>query len=122
MNKEKELELLNGQMIGIILFIVALFISLLIIYNEKLKNLNKSYFFSNKESLNISLVDRLLFVILGIYFVYNAIERKKIYNDDSNLQIIAAILALLASLIILYIIISNYNNLSFNTSQIEEPI
>ena len=120
--EDKELELINGQIIGIILFIVALFISLLTVYNEKLKKLNKPYIFTDKESLNISLINRILFVLLGIYFVYDAIERKKLNNTDSNLQIIASLLALSASIVILYIIVTNYNKMSFNTNEIEEPI
>ncbi|MBQ8892231.1 MAG: hypothetical protein IJ068_05190 [Bacilli bacterium] len=112
--KEKELKLINGQIIGILLFIISLLISLLIIYNEKLIKLNKPYFFTNHESLNITLINRILLVILGIYFVYDAIERKKLNNTDSNLQIIASLLALAASLVILYIIIINYNNIESN--------
>ena len=120
--KDKELKLLNGQLIGIILFIVALFVSLLVTYNEKLKKTNKPYFFTDKESLDVSFIDRILYVILGIYFVYNAIERKKLNDSNSNLEIIAATLTLLASLIILHIIILNYNNQNYNSFDIEEPI
>ena len=109
-NNDKELELINGQIIGILLFIIGLFISLLVVYNEKLIKTNKPYYFTNKESLNISLINRILFVLLGIYFVYNAIETKKITKSSSNLQIIASLLALAASLIILYIILINYYN------------
>ena len=123
MNKiNKNLKLVNSQLIGIFLFIVCLFISFLISYNEKLILEDKEPFFSNKESLNISLINRIILVFLGIYFVYDAIERKKINNNDSNLQIIASLLSLSASLVILYIVIINYNQVNFSNSQIEEPI
>ena len=107
--KDKEIELINGEILGIFLFIVALFVTLLVLYNEKLIKSSKPYIFTSKESLDISLINRILLVILGIYFVYSSIERKKINNSDSNLQIIASLLALSASLIILYIIVMNYN-------------
>lgn len=38
---EEELKLINGQIIGIIFFIVTLIVSLLLTYNEKLQRENK---------------------------------------------------------------------------------
>lgn len=111
-NNKKELELINGRLIGLLLFIICLTITYLIVYNEKLNIENKQILFTNKESLNISLIIRIIYVILGIYFVYNAVESKKLNNDDSNLQIIASLLALSASLVILYIVWDNYNKLN----------
>ena len=105
----KELKLINGQLIGIFLFIICLVISYLIVYNEKLKLLGKKEIFTNIESLNISLINRMVFVLLGVYFVYNAIESKELHNENANLQILASILALSASIVILYIILDNYN-------------
>ena len=122
---EKQIELVNGQIIGIILFILTLIVSVIIAYNEKLIRENKSGLFSNKDALNISLINRIVVVILGIYFVYDAYERRKVSNsyDDpnSNLQILASWLALIASAIIVYIIVNNYNNVNFDVSEIEEP-
>ncbi len=124
-SNEKQLELVNGQILGIILFILTLIVSIIIAYNEKLQRENKSSLFSNKTALNISFVNRLVVVILGIYFVYDAYERRKVssnLNDpNSNLQILASWLALLASIIILYIIYNNYNNPNFDVAEIEEP-
>ena len=110
-NDNKELTLINGQIIGILLFIVCLTITLILVYNEKLIKENKPYYFTSKESLNISLINRIIFVLLGIYFVYDAIERKRLNLSNSNLQIIAALLTLSASLVILYIILINYYKL-----------
>ena len=122
---EKQIELVNGQIIGIILFILTLIVSVIIAYNEKLLRENKSGLFSNKDALNISLINRIVVVILGIYFVYDAYERRKVSNsyDDpnSNLQILASWLALIASAIIVYIIVNNYKNVNFDVSEIEEP-
>ena len=122
---EKQIELVNGQIIGIFLFILTLVVSIIVAYNEKLQRENKSGLFSNKDALNISLINRAIVVLLGIYFVYDAYERRKVSNsyDDPNstLQILASWLALLASVIILYIIIKNYNNINFDVAEIEEP-
>ena len=112
--KEKQLNLVNGQIIGIIFFIFCLIIILIISYNEKQKVLNNKTFLTDKETLDISLINRIILVILGIYFVYNSIERKKINANNSNLEILASILALSASLVILYIIIINYYNFEKN--------
>ena len=124
-NNEKQIELVNGQIIGIFLFILTLIVSIIVAYNEKLIRENKSGLFSNKDALNISLINRIVVVILGIYFVYDAYERRKISNsyDDpnSNLQILASWLALIASAIIVYIIVVNYQNSNFDVSEIEEP-
>ena len=124
-NNQKQIELINGQLIGIFLFILTLIVSLIVAYNEKLQRENKQPLFSNKMALDISLINRIVVVLLGIYFVYDAYERKNISkrNDDpsSNLQILAAWLALLASIVIVYIIIINYDNNNFNPADIEEP-
>ena len=124
-NNEKQIELVNGQIIGIFLFILTLIVSIIVAYNEKLIRENKSGLFSNKDALNISLINRLVVVLLGIYFVYDAYERRNVSNsyDDpsSNLQILASWLALIASAIIVYIIVVNYQNSNFDVSEIEEP-
>lgn len=111
-NSDKEIKLLNGQIIGILLFIICLTISLLIVYNEKLIKSNQPYYFTNKESLNILLINRIILILIGIYYVYDAIERKKLTKNASNLQIIASLLALSASLVTLYIVLMNYKKLT----------
>lgn len=120
---KKEIELLNGQLIASFIFIICLVISLLITYNEKLEKENKKVLFTNRESIDIALINRFIIFLLGIYFVYNAIISKKLNNSKnninkttSNLQILASILALLTTIIILYIIIINYNNQDFDIS------
>lgn len=122
---EKQIELINGQLIGIFLFIITLIISLIVAYNEKLQREGKPPLFSNQKALDISFINRTVVLLLGIYFVYDAYERKKITSNQndpsSNLQILASWLALAASAVILYIIIINYNNKNFNVADIEEP-
>lgn len=123
---EEELKLINGQIIGIIFFIVTLIVSLLLTYNEKLQKENKTSLFTNKKSLDIAFLNRLIVALLGLYFLYTSYKRKNLENNNLNnyinLEIIASWLAFLASAIVFYIVFLNYNNPNFDVSEIEEPI
>ena len=123
---EEELKLINGQIIGIIFFIVTLIVSLLLTYNEKLQRENKPPLFTNKKALDIAFLNRLIVVLLGLYFLYTLYKRKDLGNNNLNnyinLEIIASWLAFLASAIVFYIVFLNYNNPNFDVSEIEEPI
>ena len=123
---EEELKLINGQIIGIIFFIVTLIVSLLLTYNEKLQRENKPPLFTNKKALDIAFLNRFIVVLLGLYFLYTSYKRKDLGNNNLNnyinLEIIASWLAFLASAIVFYIVFLNYNNPNFDVSEIEEPI
>lgn len=129
MNKSNdEIKLINGQIIGTFLFIISLIVSIIITYNEKLQKENKEPFLTNKEAIRIALINRIIILILGGYFVYDAFRRKilseensnnKFNNLTSNLQITASWFAFISSVIILFIIILNYNNLNFDISGTE---
>lgn len=123
---EEELKLINGQIIGIIFFIVTLIVSLLLTYNEKLQRENKPPLFTNKKALDIAFLNRLIVALLGLYFLYTSYKRKDLENNNLNnyinLEIIASWLAFLASAIVFYIVFLNYNNPNFDVSEIEEPI
>lgn len=130
-NNDEEIKLINGQLIGTSIFIISLIISLIITYNEKLQKENKQPIFTNKESINIALINRIVLLILGGYFVYDAFRRKILAEENannknnkfneltSNLQITASWFAFISSVIILFIIILNYNNLNFDISGTE---
>ena len=123
---EEELKLINGQIIGIIFFIVTLIVSLLLTYNEKLQRENKPPLFTNKKALDIAFLNRFIVALLGLYFLYTSYKRKNLENNNLNnyinLEIIASWLAFLASAIVFYIVFLNYNNPNFDVSEIEEPI
>ena len=123
---EEELKLINGQIIGIIFFIVTLIVSLLLTYNEKLQKENKTSLFTNKKTLDIAFINRFIVALLGLYFLYTSYKRKNLENNNLNnyinLEIIASWLAFLASAIVFYIVFLNYNNPNFDVSEIEEPI
>lgn len=118
-----QIKLTNYQLLGIFLFIITLFISLLLTYNEKLKLEKKDIFFEEKTSLYISLFNRIIVLILAILFIYISYEREKVseVDNDANLELLASYLSFFASFFALYIVIKNINNKNFDVSDVEEP-
>ena len=117
----KKLEIVNGQIIALFLFIITLFVNILLAYNEKLNLEDKKSFFDNEESLIIAILNRIVVVILSIYFVYTTYIEKEINNTD-NIQLIASILALIASLVGLYNLLRNYSELKQNANSYDYSI
>lgn len=107
------LNIINGQLIALFLFIATLFISILLAYNEKLNLENKKTLFKNDNVLKIAIANRIVVVLLGLYFVYTSIIEKEI-NNKNTLQIYSSILALTASVLGLIDLINNYIELSNN--------
>lgn len=107
------LNIINGQLIALFLFIATLFISILLAYNEKLNLENKKKLFKNDNVLKIAIANRIVVVLLGLYFVYTSIIEKEI-NNKNTLQIYSSILALTASVLGLIDLINNYIELSNN--------
>ncbi len=110
MNKDDNsgLVLLDASLIGTGLFIVSLFISMSIIYDEKQKRLNKTRLYDDKMVPKISISNKWLVVVLSIVFLYinyistNREKEKGGNTSNLNLQVIASILALIAAIIALY--------------------
>ena len=122
-NNNYQIKLTNYQLLGIFLFIITLFISLLLTYNEKLKLEKKDIFFEDKTSLYISLFNRIIVLILAILFIYISYEREKVseVDNDASLELLASYLSFFASFLALYIVIKNINNKNFDVSDVEEP-
>ncbi len=110
-----KLEIINGQLIALALFIITLLVSILLAYNEKLNLENKTPLFNNEKSLEISIINRLVVVILGAYFIYTSVVNKNLDNSD-NIQVFSSILAFLASLVGLYSLIRSYILLKENAN------
>ena len=122
-NNNYQIKLTNYKLLGIFLFIITLFISLLLTYNEKLKLEKKDIFFEEKTSLYISLFNRIIVLILAILFIYISYEREKVseVDNDASLELLASYLSFFASFLALYIVIKNINNKNFDVSDVEEP-
>lgn len=125
--KQKHIQLLNEQMLATMLFVGTLIVSILLTYDEIKELSNEKKLFSNIQANNISLVNRIIVVILGIYFVYNSYTNQKLGELENKnlkylkLQTTSSLIALSASLIVLYIIIQNVSS-NFNVTQVENPV
>lgn len=125
--KDIEEKILNIQLITTFLFVISLFISISLTYDEKEKLKNNNGLFSNKTSQNLALFNRIFVVILAIVFIYCNYVSKKIAEYKSNetkyieLQIIAGLLSLVASLIVLYVVYKNRNDSNFDIAETENP-
>lgn len=125
--KNLEIKILDIQLIATILFVVSLFISLLITYDEKIKLENDKGLFSNKTSQILALFNRIFVVILALVFIYCNYVSKKIAeskNDDTEsieLQILAGLISLVASIIVLYVVYKNQNDSNFDIAETENP-
>lgn len=121
MNKNyNEINLINIQLLATLGFIVALIISYLLSYNQKLILEKKEKLFTNKTSQDLSLIQSTLLLTVSFVFLYINYSRYKSSNNkkDFLLQIETSILALISSFIGIYLVIKNYNK-NFSLSEIE---
>lgn len=130
MNKEQVLRnkknsILDGQLITSISSIIGVILGIVIIIDQKEKANGKDGFLTNDESQNIALITKLIFLFVVIYSLslnYESLNLSKITNQDTSsleLQIKASYLSIIVALVGLYVVITNYNDSSFQPSEIE---
>lgn len=112
---EKRLKYVTIQLFAILGFILALIISFSLAYNKKLSLENKEKIFSDKESQNLALFQNILVFIVAISFLYINYKQyeisKEIHDNEEQdyfLQIETSLLAIISSIIGLYIIFKNF--------------
>ena len=111
------IKLIDYEIIGSLLFIGTLFISVILSYNEKLRLEKKEPLFDNKTQKNILIVNKIVVLGIVIFFLYINYEHYKVAllkNEDTynyKVQLIPSFLAILAALIILYLVLKD-NNIS----------
>lgn len=112
--KEDEIKLLDIQIIATVIYILSLFISYIITYNDKCEILNNKPFLDKKMSQNISVFNRVVVVVLTLTFLYinyKNIEIAKIKNKKDltpfKLQITASELSTVAAIIVLYTVLTS---------------
>ena len=98
---KNEIKLIDYEIIGSLLFIGTLFISVILSYNEKLRLEKKEPLFDNKTQKNILIVNKIIVLGIVIFFLY----------INYKVQLIPSFLAILAALIILYLVLKD-NNIS----------
>ena len=125
MQKKEEINAINIQLYTLIFVLISTFISIAITYNQKLNLEKKKTIFNSKESLNITLFNRILIVVLSLIFLYVNIKLYNISKKEGEdlksytLQIVASILAVISGIIALYIVgLSQTENLV----DVENPI
>lgn len=124
---QKEVNLLDIQLITTIIYIGSLIISIFLTYDDKQAALNREKIFTQKQSRNLSIFNRFLVVILTLAFLYisyqnrNLAKEKNEKLDNFNLQIMASELSLLATLIVLYVVIKSQGEQYSIISGISNP-
>lgn len=124
--KEKELSLLNYQIITSILFIVSLIISIILTYDEKQGLLKKPGLFSEKFDKYLNLFNRILALliiatILWInYETYKIQKQKRSNSAPFRHQLYASVFSVISACIVLYVVIENWYS-NPNITSIENP-
>lgn len=125
-NKKKEINLLNIQLITSLTVIITIIISILLTYNQKLDIQNKKTIFTKKQTHNISYINRLTILITTTIFLiinYKLYQISKKEGEDLlvyYLQITASILSTIAALIVFYVV--SIEPSGDEISDIENPV
>lgn len=122
MNTNKqEIQLLYLQICTSLLFIIAVIISIILTYNNVLKNKNQTPLFNDNKENQITLTNRVILTILTIIFTYinykfYIISKQKNKGTYQKEELIASILTLIASFILLYTTTESIKNNSQTTN------
>ena len=122
---KEQLTIIDGQLVGCILYIISLVASILIILNQRKRALGEKEFLTAEESQTIALLNKILILALILWFLYLNNRAKNFAantNQDTsalNLQVIASFISLIPALIGLYVVITNFSNSSLQTAEIE---
>ncbi len=125
-NTNKEVQLLYIQLYGSIIFIIAIFISIILTYNNILKQTQNRQLFKNKNENNITLTNRIILTILTIIFTYinyefYIISKQKSKGTLQLEELIASIFTLIASFILLYTTTESIKN-NTQTNNTDTPL
>ena len=124
-SRNEQLTIIDGQLVGCILYIISLVASIIIILNQRKRALGKEEFLTSEESQTIALLNKVFILGLVLWFLYLN-NRAKNFADNTNqdtsalnLQILASIISLIPALIGLYVVITNFSNTNLQTAEIE---
>lgn len=125
--QNRQLKIIDGQLIGCILYIISIIISIIIILNQRKSALNQEQFLTGSESQTISLANKIFILFLVIFFLYLNYESYNLAKDTNQdtsaleLQIVGSILSIAVALISLYVVATNFSNTNLQTAEIENP-
>lgn len=126
MNDEREISLIKYNILLSVLFVISVFVSIVISYNQELELEGKKTFFDSKTANDIVLLNRLFVILIVIGFlIVNYYEYIIGVAKNKNLkplkqQLFISILNIIAAFIALYIVYENLNT-NFPISDIENP-
>ena len=109
-NKEKKL--LEQQMITTVIYLLTLFVSLSLTYNDIL-NLYNKHIYNDELAEKIGITNRTIVLVLTLSYLYINYQNREIAKSKkkdlkiSNLQLTASSLSTIAAIIVLYVVISS---------------
>ncbi len=109
-NKEKKL--LEQQMITTVIYLLTLFVSLSLTYNDIL-NLDNKHIYNDELAEKIGITNRTIVLVLTLSYLYINYQNREIAKSKkkdlkiSNLQLTASSLSTIAAIIVLYVVISS---------------
>lgn len=125
--QKEQLFIIDGQLIGTILYILSFVATITVIVNQRKVALNKKGFLTTEESQIIITLNKIFILLLLLLFLYLDYRSKKLAKNTNqdvsslNLQIIASIISLVPALIGLYVVITDFSSTNFQTAEIENP-
>lgn len=123
--RDRKNKIINGNLITSILSIISIILGMVIILDQKKKANGKKEFLTNEESQRLALLTKLISLFVVLYSLsldYQSYNLAKVTNQDTSslrLELVASYLAIVISLINLYVVITNYSNTSFQPAEIE---
>ena len=108
--KNEEIKYIDYQLIGLIITLITTITAIAITYNQKLGLQHKHKLFNSKQALNITKINRIIILLVGILFLYINYKLYQISKEEGEdlksykLQITASILVVISGLIALYVV------------------
>ena len=126
--RNQQLYIIDGQLIGCILYIVSLIISITILLDQKERALGGNGFITTDEAQNLALFNKIFILILILWFLYLNYRSKELSeatNQDTQaleIQIIASYISIIPALIGLYVVATSFGTSNLQTTGIENPL
>lgn len=123
--RDRKNKIINGNLITSILSIISIILGMVIILDQKKKANGRKEFLTNEESQKLALLTKLISLFIVLYSLsldYQSYNLAKVTNQDTSslrLELVASYLAIVISLINLYVVITNYSNTSFQPAELE---
>lgn len=126
-NQDKKLFIIDGQLIGAILYIVSIIISIVIVIDQRKSALNKERILTGSEAQYLALANKIFVFLLILWFLYlnyKSYEFSKDTNQNTSslkLQIFASFISVIAAIIGIYVVYTDFSNTNLQTAEIENP-